>query len=106
MSEQDLEPEEVAQALERSEILLIDVREQAEFDDARIEGAVLFPLSAFDPAKLPDAGGKEIVFHCGVGIRSAKAIQACERAGVMGTAHMRGGIQAWEMAGLPVVSGT
>jgi len=104
MSEQDLSPEEVARRLAEGSILLVDVREEAEYADERIEGAVLFPLSTFDPAALPDAGGREIVFHCGVGMRSKRAIQACENAGVLGTAHMKGGIQAWASAGLPTVS--
>ena len=98
----NLEPAEVARLLAEDAIVLIDVREPNEYAQVHIPGAVLVPLSQFDPHTLPDAGGKRIVFHCGIGGRSAKAVAACERAGVSIDSHMRGGIQAWIAAGLPV----
>jgi rhodanese-related sulfurtransferase len=85
----NLEPAEVADLLRKNEILLIDVREPHEYAAAHIKGATLVPLSAF-------------VFHCGIGGRSAKAVAACQAAGVAIDSHMKGGIQAWIAAGLPV----
>ena len=98
----NLEPVEVADLLAKNEILLIDVREPTEYAAAHIAGATLVPLSRFDPHSLPDAGGRRIVFHCGIGGRSAKAVAACQSAGIAIDSHMRGGIQAWVAAGLPV----
>ena len=98
----NLEPAEVAKLLAKNEVLLIDVREPAEYAAAHIKGATLVPLSRFDPHSLPGAGGRRIVFHCGIGGRSAKAVAACQSAGVAIDSHMKGGIQAWIAAGLPV----
>ncbi len=98
----EMTPAAVAEALETHEIVLIDVREPHEYGAERIHGALLFPLSAFDPAALP-ADGRRVVFHCGSGIRSAKAIHRCLVAEVPVDTHMAGGIQAWKRAGLPVV---
>lgn len=98
----NLEPADVAELLKKKEILLIDVREQGEYAAAHIKGATLVPLSRFDPQALPDAGGKRIVLHCAGGVRSAKAVAACQRAGVAVDSHLRGGLQAWIAAGLPV----
>ena len=98
----NLEPDEVADLLAKNEILLIDVREPAEYAAAHIKGAMLVPLSSFDPHSLTDAGGRRIVFHCGVGGRSAKAVAACQSSGVAIDSHLKGGIQAWIAAGLPV----
>ena len=98
----NLEPAEIAALLAADSIVLIDVREPNEYAQARIEGAVLVPLSRFDPHALPDSNGKRIIFHCGIGGRSAKAVAACQAAGVAVDSHMRGGIQAWIAAGLPV----
>lgn len=98
----NLEPAEVAKLAADGTILVIDVREPNEYAQAHIKGAVLVPLSQFDPHALPDAGGKRIVFHCGIGGRSAKAVAACQAAGVAIDSHMKGGIQAWIAAGLPV----
>jgi rhodanese-related sulfurtransferase len=102
MSLTNLEPAEVADLLRKNEILLIDVREPHEYAAAHIKGATLVPLSAFDPQSLPVPGTRCIVFHCGIGGRSAKAVAACQAAGVAIDSHMKGGIQAWIAAGLPV----
>lgn len=102
MSIKNLEPAEVAELLKAGTICLIDVREADEYAAAHIKGAVLYPLSRFDPKSLPDSGGKPVVFHCGIGGRSAKAVAACQAAGLAIDSHLRGGIKAWIAAGLPV----
>lgn len=100
----NLEPADVARGLAARTILLIDVREPHEYEAERIHGALLYPLSTFDPAALPDPKGRRIVLHCGSGMRSAKAVAACEAAGVAVDSHLRGGIQAWKAAGLPTIT--
>lgn len=97
----DLTPHEVKTALDKRDILLIDVREPGEFAATRIAGAVNIPLSSFNPAALPDAGSKAVVFQCGSGKRSATAVEKCLKAGLKHDAHLAGGIMAWKAAGLP-----
>lgn len=94
-------PEAVRSALENGLIVLIDVREPGEYATARIAGALLFPLSTFDPYELP-VGGRPIVLCCGSGKRSAAAFDVCRRAGVTIRSHLAGGLQGWRAAGLPV----
>ncbi len=101
----DLTPHEVKAALDAQDILLIDVREPAEFAAERIAGAVNVPLSTFNAAALPDPAGKRIVFQCAGGKRSAAAVDACAKAGKTYDAHLAGGIAAWKAAGLPIVAG-
>lgn len=98
----NLDAGEVARLLAQNAILLVDVREGNEYAAERISGACLCPLSTFDPHSLPDPQGRAIVFQCGSGIRSAKAVAACQRAGLPHDSHLKGGIQAWKAAGLPV----
>jgi rhodanese-related sulfurtransferase len=100
----DLAPQEVARGMRAGEILLIDVREPAETAGERIPGAVLAPLSSFDPADLPDAAGRALVFLCASGIRSVKAAEIAQAAGLCCDAHLAGGIKAWKAAGLPTES--
>lgn len=97
-------PKQVHDAMARGEIVLIDVREPSEYAAERIHGAMLFPLSTFDPAALPDADGKQVVLQCGSGKRSEMAFQKAAAAGAPVRSHMGGGIMAWKAAGLPVVS--
>jgi len=100
----DLSPHQVKATLDRHEILLIDVREPAEFAAERIHGALNFPLSTFDPGALPAAGDRMIVFQCGSGKRSATAVGHCLKAGHDIESHLAGGIAAWKAAGLPTVT--
>jgi rhodanese-related sulfurtransferase len=104
MALQNLEPKDVARWLAEKSIMLIDVREPAEYEAEHIQGALLFPLSSFDPDALPRPKDLKIVFQCGSGMRSAKAVAACEMVGLPFDSHMKGGLQAWKAAGLPTVS--
>ena len=93
--------QQTADALEKGEIILIDVREASEYHEARIPGALLLPLSTFEPAALPIGQGRKVVLHCKSGGRSARAIEACQALGLDVDAHIGGGITEWVEVGLP-----
>ena len=97
----DLTPEEVAEGMEAGRMLVVDVRESIETAVERLPGAILIPLSTFDPADLPDPAGREVVFSCASGIRSIKAAEIAQAAGLPYNAHLAGGLKAWKAAGLP-----
>ena len=44
---------QVAELLEAESIILVDVRETHEFNAGHIDGAILMPLSSFDPSAVP-----------------------------------------------------
>jgi rhodanese-related sulfurtransferase len=98
----DATPEQVRDWLAAGEILLVDVREPNEYAFERINGALLYPLSTFDPQALP-AEGRRLVLHCGSGKRSLMAAHKLQAAGHGHLTHLAGGIQAWKAAGLPVI---
>lgn len=100
----DLGPQEVAALLKDRRIVLVDVREPAEYAAERIHGALNFPLSTFDPDALPAGGGREVVLQCGSGKRSALAAEQCRARGVGVEAHLGGGIAAWKAARLPTIA--
>lgn len=85
--------------LEKDEIVLVDVRETSEFDQEHIPGAMLLPMSTFDPDLFPSVPGKKVVLHCAVGKRSEAAGKMLLKAGYEGAIHMTGGIQEWKAAG-------
>jgi rhodanese-related sulfurtransferase len=99
-----LSPAEVKERFDRNDIVLIDVRTPQEYAFEYIPGAMLFPMSSFDPAKLPIQTGKPIVFHCGSGRRSRTVAQMCAQAGLNQLAHMEGGFRAWQSAGFNYVA--
>lgn len=98
----EYEPEEVRSLLDAGRILLIDVREPAEFAAERIPGALLYPLSTFDASHLPPDAGRQVVFHCAAGGRSLTAARQRLAQG-QPAAHMAGGISEWKAAGLPTI---
>jgi rhodanese-related sulfurtransferase len=102
MNIQDLSAQDVADRLKKG-VVLIDVREPAEFEAEHIEGARLFPLSTFDPNQLPK--DVPLIFNCGIGKRSAMAVARTQQAGYAHDAHLAGGLAAWKAAGLPTVAG-
>jgi rhodanese-related sulfurtransferase len=97
----DLTPQEVADGLQQGRLVLVDVREPSETALERFPGAVLVPLSAFDPAAIPDPTGREVVFACRSGRRSVTASLAAQEQGFPYGSHLAGGILAWKAAGLP-----
>ena len=101
---QTLDPTEVARLMEAGKVLLIDVREPAEYAAERIQGALLSPLSTFKADLLPPDGAQRIVFHCAGGKRSLAAAEQRLAVGSAHAAHMGGGIAAWKTAGLPVIA--
>lgn len=101
----DLTPEELKAGLDAGAMVLIDVREPAEFAAEHILGAVNYPLSSFDPDGLPPSHGRLLVLQCGSGKRSGTAAGRCRKAGQAVEWHLGGGIMAWKAAGLPTVAG-
>ncbi len=93
-------PQEVKDAIERNEIVLIDVRTPQEFGLERIDGALLAPMQSFKPEHMPSQSDKKIVFHCGSGMRSRKVAMEYLTSGNERVAHMDGGFGAWKKAGL------
>lgn len=99
------EPSSVKKMLDEGKARLVDVREADEHARERIAGASLVALSAFDAARVPESNGTVTILHCRSGKRSMDASLRLLAAGHGTAAHMKGGIEAWKAAGLPVVSG-
>jgi len=98
-----IDPAQLAKLMSAGEVLLVDVREPQEYLAERIPGALLYPLSTFDPDALPPNGERRVVFHCAGGKRSLEAAQRRLAAGGTYPIHLGGGIAAWKAAGLPVI---
>ncbi len=102
---QDLTPEDVSKGMAEGRYLLVDVREPNEVAVEAYPGGVVVPLSSFDPKAIPDPQGKQVVFACRSGNRSAKISLAVQAAGLPYDKHLAGGMIAWKAAGLPIKTG-
>ena len=86
-------------------IHLIDVREQNEWDEGYIDGAVLISVNDIVSMSRVDEIPKEgpILFYCAGGVRSALAAELAASVGIEGPLYnMEGGIQEWRKADFPV----
>lgn len=92
-------PQDAARAIAAGELAVLDVREDNEYRAGRIAGARSLPLSRLDPGAL--AEGERYVAVCASGMRSGRATRALRKAG-FDVINLRGGMHAWERAGLPV----
>ena len=83
--------------------LLVDIREDHEYEDENIPGARNEPLSRIGGTEI--GGVPAVVFHCKSGARTrmnAAALADCTEAQVY---ILDGGIEAWKSAGFPVKRG-
>jgi rhodanese-related sulfurtransferase len=102
---EDLTAEDVSKGMAEGHYLLVDVREPNEVAAEAYPGAVVVPLSTFDPQNIPDPQGKQVVFACRSGKRSVTASMAAQAGGLAYDKHLAGGMLAWKAAGLPTKAG-
>ena len=108
-----IETVSAAEALERQEqgaliVDLRDIRERAR--DGFIPGAFHAPRGMIEFWVDPDSpyfkdvfgSGREFIFHCASGWRSALATRAVQDMGLAPVCHIGGGFGAWKKAGAPV----
>jgi rhodanese-related sulfurtransferase len=91
---------EVKARLDRGEkFLLLDVREQDEYDTSRIAEATLVPMSQIAERVGEIQAWKDlpIVTHCHKGVRSMRVANWLASQGFENVQSMAGGIEAWSL---------
>ncbi len=96
-----IDPAGAAELIAARSALVVDVRQNGEYKRGHIQGAIHIPLAQLSSrmGKLP--AGKTIVTVCQSGHRSATAARTLTRAG-HDVLNLRGGMNAWRRAGLPI----
>jgi len=106
MGFKSLSVEDAAQSIKNGSII-IDVREQDEFDQAHIENAILVPLSTISAEKINEVNPNNhtILIHCRSGKRSKVAANILLSQNYTGEVlELDEGINAWIEANQPVIS--
>jgi hydroxyacylglutathione hydrolase len=94
------------EALQRklaSDIQVLDVRREAEWESGHIDGAMWFPLDNFKVASPELDPEVRVAVHCKGGYRSVIACSLLRRAGFQNVVNVTGGFDAWQKADLPIV---
>lgn len=103
--------EDAVKAAGRDDVLFVDVRDEPELrSSGKVKNAVHvsrgmleFNIDSSTPYHNPIfKSGKEVIFYCKSGGRSALAAQRAKEMGVEKVASIEGGFPAWEKAGGPI----
>lgn len=89
----------------RSELHLLDVREQDEWDAGHIEGAQHIPLGQLAARLAEVPSDRVVVAVCRSGSRSDRAALGLRARGYQAE-NLDGGVTAWSRARLPLVAGS
>jgi rhodanese-related sulfurtransferase len=87
-----------------SEVRLIDVREDNEWEAGRAAGSIHLGKGIIErdiEATVPDKNA-EVILYCGGGFRSALAADTLQQMGYTNVFSMAGGWKAWKDSGAPV----
>lgn len=91
--------------LENNDAIVVDVREPAEHESEKIDGAKLVPLATVCKNALPKSENKKLIIHCRSGKRS---MMACEKLlaedADLEIYNLEGGISAWISEGCHIKS--
>ena len=95
----EIDVQTVKSLLGSGDFVLIDCRETSEWETARIEGAVLLPMSQWmeSVGQLEAFKGKHVVVHCHHGGRSMRVTSWLRQNGFPDAQNVAGGIDAWSM---------
>jgi len=91
----DLAPKEFKNYLLDDEVILVDVREQWEFDICQIKGAILMPMSEIAISYLNLNKDSKIALYCHSGIRSMHVADFLLSKDFASISNLQGGIDAW-----------
>ena len=78
--------------------IIVDIRDDASFDEAHIPGAVNIPLNELGYRWFSLDKSKDIIVYCFTGVTSEVACQILVNAGFKDVYNMTGGIKAWDYA--------
>lgn len=96
-SYQQITQEEAKEMMDSQEVIILDVREQDEYDSGHIPGAVLLPVGSIDEttaAQVIPEKDSTVLVYCRSGNRSKTASAALAELGYTGIYEF-GGINTW-----------
>ena len=100
----EVDPAGAVQLINRSDAVVIDLRDDKEYASGPITGARNIPEANLDERikELDTFKSKPLIVTCATGRRAAAAAGRLRKNGFAETVTLRGGIAAWRQAGMPL----
>jgi phage shock protein E len=87
---------------QRDDVVILDVREDFEYNDGHIPGATLVPLGQIPNRLTEIPKDKMVIAVCRSGNRSGQATDFLRQQGFENVHNMTGGMKAWSQAGYQI----
>ena len=100
----EIEVSAAAALILEQKVFVLDVREPSEYKSGHIAGSVLIPVGQVNARfeELLQYKDQPMLVVCGSGARSAAAIGMLSKRGFSNLSNLKGGMDAWRGAKLPV----
>ena len=97
--------EDARAALEKSSMLVLDIREPGEQASGVAKGAVLMPMAQISKrlGELPAPGTKPFLVICNTQNRSSRIVEQLQAMGYSNASYVKGGMSQWSARGWPLV---
>lgn len=100
-----LSPSQLVEYVNKSEAMVIDLRETKEFRTGHITGALNIPYAELKDrvTELQTQKEKPVILVCGLGQYAGSAGKLLNQTGFKQVLRLSGGVNAWSAQGLPLV---
>ena len=102
----DRSPQQVVQLMNHEDSLILDIRENQEYQDGHIADSLHIPMSEVKNrlSELEKYKQSQVVVSCRSGHRSARICSLLKKKGFDNIFNLRGGIMAWQSDKLPITT--
>jgi rhodanese-related sulfurtransferase len=102
----EIEPLEAIQLVNRQGGIFLDVRVPEEYQQGHVVNAVHIPLAQISDnlKRLEKYRAKPVIMICRSGARSGQASRALRKHGLEAVYNLKGGMQAWSAANMPITT--
>jgi len=101
----DIKPQEAVRLINHEDAVVVDVREDKEYNEGHVVDAMLIPFGLMEERlqELEPYRARPLVVYCRTGQRAAHACNLLRKQGFEQVYKISGGMLAWRGADLPVV---
>jgi len=104
-SGESVSAQQAVMLINRSNAVMVDIRDKKDFDSGHIVDAIHIPLAKLGTrvTELDKHKGEPVIVACRLGAQSVDAVKVLKSAGFTQVLRLSGGMTEWRAQGLPLV---